>query len=475
MSITLKKDQWKVKDPSTGTYRGSAIFSTTLPEDAAQIVEDATDALDAQQIRAQKIVNDAQNAVNGINGLRQTMIASIASVAGQGTDSTLTQQGVAADAAACGGLKHKADAIYDTTSGDIASFPDGADDMLVKDMIVSIEPVQTGTGDPSPTNVRPISGWTGANVTRTGKNYIDETKWYIASNTTAYVGITSSSESISAQAGEYTFSFTFKNNARYRVYFIYTGDAWSARRTIISETGTSEQATLTLDGRSFKIWFYATSGSVSTDNITNVQLESGTNRTKFEPYLGITIPITFHDIQGNPLTVYGGTLELPSCVLRVTDANIASYNGETLPGEWISDRDVYAAGTTPTTGAQVVYKLAQPQIYQLTPTEVTTLFGQNNIWSNTGTVLNCEYPCDTKLYVSNKMEEIENLRKTIAPIEDEDTASKLYGQGRYFFRNGNFCKAKTDILQNAQFILNTNYEVTTVANELYDAINPFSV
>ena len=35
MSITLKKDQWKVKDPSTGTYRGSAIFSTTLPEDAA--------------------------------------------------------------------------------------------------------------------------------------------------------------------------------------------------------------------------------------------------------------------------------------------------------------------------------------------------------------------------------------------------------------------------------------------------------
>jgi len=34
MPITLKKDEWKVKDPSSGNYRGAAILSTTLPEDA---------------------------------------------------------------------------------------------------------------------------------------------------------------------------------------------------------------------------------------------------------------------------------------------------------------------------------------------------------------------------------------------------------------------------------------------------------
>jgi hypothetical protein len=44
--------------------------------------------------------------------------------------------------------------------------------ILAKDITIAIEPVQAGSGDPSPTNVRPISGWTGANVTRTGKNLL---------------------------------------------------------------------------------------------------------------------------------------------------------------------------------------------------------------------------------------------------------------------------------------------------------------
>lgn len=34
----------------------------------------------------------------------------------------------------------------------------------VADLTVAIEPVQSGSGDPSPNNVRPISGWTGADI-----------------------------------------------------------------------------------------------------------------------------------------------------------------------------------------------------------------------------------------------------------------------------------------------------------------------
>lgn len=68
MPITLKKDEWKVKDPSSGNYRGAAILSTTLPEDAAQIIEDTQNALDAEEVRAGQIINDAQNAVDGIEG-----------------------------------------------------------------------------------------------------------------------------------------------------------------------------------------------------------------------------------------------------------------------------------------------------------------------------------------------------------------------------------------------------------------------
>jgi hypothetical protein len=60
-------------------------------------------------------------------------------------------------------LADKASAIVDTASGAIASFPDGAA-VAAKDVTIGIEPVQSGSGDPSPTNVRPISGWTGAKV-----------------------------------------------------------------------------------------------------------------------------------------------------------------------------------------------------------------------------------------------------------------------------------------------------------------------
>ena len=85
-------------------------------------------------------------------------------------------------------------------------------------------------------------------------------------------------------------------------------------------------------------------------------------------------------------TRYGGTLDVLAGKLTVTDGYIASYNGETLPSTWISDRDVYAAGTTPTTGAEVVYKLASPFEIDLTETEVELLTGTNNIWSDTGDV-----------------------------------------------------------------------------------------
>ena len=105
---------------------------------------------------------------------------------------------------------------------------------------------------------------------------------------------------------------------------------------------------------------------------------------------GTTYTIEFKD-GDNPLTVYGGTLDVTSGELTVTDAYITSYNGEALPSTWISDRDVYAEGATPTTGAEVVYELATPQTYHLTPTQVRTLVGNNNIWVDTGNIIEGKY------------------------------------------------------------------------------------
>ena len=78
-------------------------------------------------------------------------------------------------------------------------------------------------------------------------------------------------------------------------------------------------------------------------------------------------------------TVYGGQVDFKTGIVTVEWGYIASYNGETLPSEWISDRDVYASGTTPTTGAEVAYKLATPTELTLTPAELQMLKGYNYI------------------------------------------------------------------------------------------------
>lgn len=85
-------------------------------------------------------------------------------------------------------------------------------------------------------------------------------------------------------------------------------------------------------------------------------------------------------------TVYHGTVDPVTGVLTVDMANIPSYNGETINEPWLSSMDAYAAGTTPTIGAQVVYTLATPLTYQLTATQVEALVGTNNVWSDGGPI-----------------------------------------------------------------------------------------
>ena len=85
-------------------------------------------------------------------------------------------------------------------------------------------------------------------------------------------------------------------------------------------------------------------------------------------------------------TVYGGTVDIVSGELSVTWGYIASYNGETLTGEWMSSKDVYAEGTSPSTGAEVAYELATPLTYQLTPQQVQMLLNDNYLTTPDGTI-----------------------------------------------------------------------------------------
>ena len=66
------------------------------------------------------------------------------------------------------GLDSKAPVIIDTASGSIASFPDGAAGLPLKKLVVNIVSNQSGTGVPSPENIRAINGWSSATVYSSG-------------------------------------------------------------------------------------------------------------------------------------------------------------------------------------------------------------------------------------------------------------------------------------------------------------------
>ena len=87
-----------------------------------------------------------------------------------------------------------------------------------------------------------------------------------------------------------------------------------------------------------------------------------------------------------PSAIYRGSEDVVNGEVTTEWVVIASYAGETLSGEWISDRDEYTPGTTPTTGAQVAYELATPTTSSVTPTNlpIKSLFGYNHIESSTG-------------------------------------------------------------------------------------------
>ena len=189
----------------------------------------------------------------------------------------------------------------------------------------------------------------------------------------------------------------------------------------------------------------------------------------------------------------GGAIQSKSYAASVTpDAICSQYKQSTADKTWQAAEIGFSIGgavgntyvivydptysdaatfKTAMSGVQLVYELATPLEYTLTAQQLTTLLGENNIFADCGPILNCEYRADTGLYANGKLVEIETLRATIAPIEDGDTASQAYAQGKYFFHNGDFCKALTAIASGATFTLNTNYSVTTVAAELFTALN----
>lgn len=346
-------------------------------------------------------------------------------------------------------IDRKAPAVMRSASGDIVSFEDGADGMPLKACTVQIDTVQAA-GTPTPSDPLPISGWTGCNISRAGKNLLDDSiRSLNAAETSYFIGNTGT-YTIPLKAGTYTLSAEFLNGDHYGASIREKND--SGNTSLWSSTSTTTSATFTLaaDGM-YRIWVFSTS-AVNTANVGHVQLECGSAVTEYQPYQGQTYAIDWQTAAG---TVYGGTLDTVSGVLTVDRAKITltgeenwqkagAYNntyyapraalgiendntglicnmyapqasigidggvrignsGVMFTDSNYATKEAFAAYVASLYAAQtpieLVAILTAPQTYQLTAAEITTLLGQNNVWADTGAI-SLTYAADTETYIS---------------------------------------------------------------------------
>jgi predicted phage tail component-like protein len=251
-----------------------------------------------------------------------------------------------------------------TISGDLVTIENPEEMGVVDSLEVSLSPIQAGSGDPSPTNVRPISGRTSVETTRTGKNLLP---YPYAQGVVTDHGITFTPNS----DGTITMNGTATASAYYRIsddrhgthnlfklpngnYKLTDGLSAPSNRYNIFMTAVKGTTVVqsdialsnsrqnfsisdSLDYTHFRIGIVVQSGQVM-DNVVfkpMIRLASDSDDT-YEPYQGNTYTTALGR------TVYGGTLDVVSGVLTVDRALLSAkwsaFTAKTTLGEYIRGR-----------------------------------------------------------------------------------------------------------------------------------------
>lgn len=205
-------------------------------------------------------------------------------------------------------------------------------ELPLKALSINMEPIQEGSGDPSPENVRPISGRSKVNVWREATyDTSAEPAFTIQLGQTVYGG------TVDVVSGVMTVDRAYINAANVQ---------WKVDREvkrafkIMSDLAPATSASVVADGLICNRF-----ASISADDIYSF--------TKQGVGLSIGSALQFH-ING---------------VTDAADATTASVT------QYFADNETI-----------VVAKLAQPVTVQLTAQQLTTLLGTNNVWSDGGDV-----------------------------------------------------------------------------------------
>ena len=291
--------------------------------------------------------------------------------------------------------------VVDVPEAESVNVHDSADGILLKKAVAKITPIQPGSGDPSPDNIRPISG-----TTTIKANWRGQALWardYATSDFDGYVN----NKLLRNNNNEES------NNSYYISGYMPIGGSIFCQRL---NTNASNASLCFYDENKQFISGIAYAGQTVATFTTPANAKY-VRMSVAKAAAGYTRILTnYHfkniDISVNSGTVFGADAELISGKLLKTWDEIASYNGEILPGEWISDRDVYDPNTPPTTGAQVVYKLATPVEYTFDPTAIYTQYHYFGFSVESGNIIyNVEatYTADTKLYIDQKIADLQAL------------------------------------------------------------------
>ena len=174
--------------------------------------------------------------------------------------------------------------------------------------VVTLEPKQAGSGDPSPENVRPISGWDEVTVNVRGKNLVDYTKAQPRNNLQTVEIIPNGVK----WSGDYYFKIPITGLPKgSTIVFSCTSEIktnWCIRyadNSLGYKASNGKPLTLDQNKTTKELYIYTSPPEQPvTDAIfTNIQLEFGSTPTPYEPYQGETSALTL------PETIYGGTVD----------------------------------------------------------------------------------------------------------------------------------------------------------------------
>lgn len=338
-----------------------------------------------------------------------------------------------------------------TASGAIATF-DTSLALPLQDCTIDINAVQSGSGTPSPDNARPITGFSSAVITKVGKNLLPNSHFNTNLSGSTFINITS--DFIIPKTGA-TITVSGKtadgivlNTSNCAVNF------YNSSNTNIFAISPTQTKTVPDLSDVTKIVIFTTEAVANKEIF--LQIEYGSTATDYEPYNSETKTIDFN---GN--TVYGGLLDVTSGVLTVTHgyidlgsltqwnkntsftntlfvANVSdkktnnsnclctnyinggiatggtflnnmqnnNFASDTSNGIYIRDDSKASLSgddfKTAMSGVYLVYELATPQTYQLTPTQISAIVGTNNVFTDTNGNTSVMYACSLKDYIDSQ-------------------------------------------------------------------------